>query len=90
MGKGFGRVYKQIQPKFPYPSPKSTLVVQPHSLFTSQHDIKNDCGVTVSYHNQTLPVSNLTTIMHVDTDSKNDDETQSFSTYRKKITAPLK
>ena len=49
-------------------------------LFTSQHDSTNDYGVTLTFHKQPSHVSNLTTATQVDTESKNDDDTQSVET----------
>ena len=83
MGKGFDRVYKHIQIKRPYPYPKSTFIVPSRSVFTSQHDSTNGCGVTLIFHKKTFLVSHLTTTTQVDTGSNNDDDTQSFSTPRK-------
>ena len=55
----------------------------PHSLFTSQHDITYDCGVTVIAYEKTLPESKLITKTQVDTDINNDDNTHFFETPRK-------
>ena len=80
MGKGFGSVYKHIQLKISYSSTNITLVVPPRLLFISKSDSTDDWGVIVIYHNQTLPVSNLTATTQVDNDSNNDDDTHYFST----------
>ena len=86
MGNGFGHMYKHSQPKCTYPSPNSTCVVSPCSLFTSQQDRSNDFGVTVIAHNQPSHVSNLTTTTQVDTDSKNYDGTHFNSRKNNHIT----
>ena len=83
MGKGFGRVFKKSNKKYPYPFTNSAFVVPTCQLFTSQHDNTNDYGVTVIDHNQPAPVSNLTITTQVDTDSNNDDDTHSVETHRK-------
>ena len=84
MDKGFVRAYKHIQPNCKYPSSNSIFAVPQCSLLTSKHDSTNDCSVTIISHKQNLPVSNLTTTMQVDTGRKNDEDTQYFSTSRKK------
>ena len=83
MDKVFFCAYKHIQSKCKYPSSNSIFAVPQLSLLTSKHDSTNDCGVTIIPHKQNLPVSNLTTTMQVDTDNKNDEDTQYFSTPRK-------
>ena len=80
MVKCFGRVYRNIQQKCPYPSPNTTSSVPPRLLFTSQHDSTNDCGVTENSHKQPSPVPNLTTTNQVDTDNNNDDDTNYVAT----------
>ena len=51
------------------------MFVPPYLLLSLQHDIINDCGVTVIIHKKPSPVSNLTITMQVDTDRNNDDDT---------------
>ena len=70
MRKGFDRVYKQIQPNFTYPFTNIKCVVPPHSLFASQHDSTNDCGITIIPHKKNVPVLNLTTTTQVYSDRK--------------------
>ena len=88
MGKGLGCVYKHIQPKTSYLPPNLKFVMPPCLFFTSQHDITNDCGITVISHKQNLPVTNLTTTTQVDTDSNNYDAKKSVSTPRNKSHHP--
>ena len=52
-------------------------------FLSSQRARTNDFGVTAIVHKQPSPVSNLTTTKKVDTDSRNDDNTQSFSIHIK-------
>ena len=53
-----------------------------HYLLLTQHDITNDCCITVIYHKQHLPVSKLITTNQVDTERNNYYDTQSFATPR--------
>ena len=78
MGKVFGRVHKYIKPNF-------TFFVPPCNFLSSNCDSSNYFGVTVIYHKQPSPISNLTTTKQVDTNRKNYDNTQSFATPIKKI-----
>ena len=80
MVKGSGCAYKHIQPNCPYTYFNSTFFVPLRSLFTSQHDITNDYGITLIAHKQLSPLSNLTTTIQVETDSNNYDDTQSVAT----------
>ena len=82
MGKGFGSVYKNIQPKCTDPYYNTTFSLLPHSLLSSQGDSTKYCGVAVISHKQASPVSHLTTTKQVDTESNNDYNTHYFSTPR--------
>ena len=58
------------------------IILPPRYGLSPHHDITNDCISNLIPHNQPSHLSHLTTTNQVDTDRKNDDETQYFATPR--------
>ena len=59
------------------------IFLPPLSESSPQNDININCSAAIISRNQPSPVSNPTTANQVDTDVKNDDDTNSFATPRK-------
>ena len=86
MGKGIGRVYKHSQRNWPYPSLNITFVVPPLSDNTTFHGTIG--GKITSPDNQiaTKPLACLYSTSKLDSEVNLGDDSNSFSTPRKKIT----
>ena len=83
VGKGIVRIHKQSQTNWPYPSPNTTFVILKHPYTFIQTQRTSYCDASLGAHALASSVSDQITIHHVNTDTNNNDDSQSFGTLRK-------